>query len=64
MFEILRKTLPVLILELMPPGHLPLMSKRQAADLEIRSRFGDVAGECSTCEISIFSQSYHRIMPY
>ena len=46
MFEVLYQNLPVLILELNPPGHLSLVSKRRAADLQIRSRFTDAVGEC------------------
>lgn len=53
MFEILYENNPVLVLELKPPGHLSLMSKRQIADLQVWSRLGDLVCECSTSEISI-----------
>ncbi|KAI8996271.1 hypothetical protein BD414DRAFT_409153, partial [Trametes punicea] len=46
MFEILLVNRPVLILGLKPPSHLELLSKRQAADEQIRCRMGDLVGKC------------------
>jgi len=46
MYEIRHGTRPVLVIELMPPRHLSLLSKRQEADLQVRSRFFDVAASC------------------
>lgn len=55
MYEIRHENRPVLVIELKSPRHLPLTSKRQEADFQIRSRFTDLAGEHSTFEISIAS---------
>lgn len=44
-FEILLVNRPVLFLELKPPSHLNLLSKRRAADEHIRSRMTDVVGK-------------------
>lgn len=44
MFEVLLVNRPVLILELKPPSHLAILSKRQAADDQIRMRMGDLVG--------------------
>ncbi|KAF9648959.1 hypothetical protein BDM02DRAFT_3143411 [Thelephora ganbajun] len=46
MFEVLLINKPVLILDLKPPSHLDLLSKRQLADEQIRSRMGDLVSKC------------------
>ena len=45
MFEVLLENKPVLVLEVKPPSHLNLLSKRQTADDRIRLRMGDLVGE-------------------
>ena len=45
MFEVLPVNRPVLILELESLSHLGLLSKRQAADDQIRVRMVDVVGK-------------------
>ena len=48
MFEVLLVDKPVLILELKSPGQLRYPSTREAADLQVRSRMRDLAGQsCS-----------------
>ncbi|KIJ47964.1 hypothetical protein M422DRAFT_28505, partial [Sphaerobolus stellatus SS14] len=46
MFEILLLNRPVLILELKPPSHHNVLSKRKAADEQIRSRMVDLVEAC------------------
>jgi hypothetical protein len=55
MYEILLVNKPVFVLELKPPSHLEILSKRQAADEQIRMRMGDLVGQRS---IRIF---YHPL---
>ncbi|KIJ47999.1 hypothetical protein M422DRAFT_163242 [Sphaerobolus stellatus SS14] len=45
MFEILLVNRPVLILEFRPPSHRNFLSKRRAADEQIRSRMTDLVGK-------------------
>jgi hypothetical protein len=45
MFEILLENRPVFILELKPPNHIDLLSRRQAADDQVRSRLADIVGQ-------------------
>ena len=45
MYEILLVDKPVFVLELKPPSHLKTLSKRQAADEQIRMRMGDLVGQ-------------------
>lgn len=45
MYEILLVNKPVFVLGLKPPSHLEILSKRQAADEQIRMRMGDLVGQ-------------------
>jgi hypothetical protein len=45
LYDIQLKNKPVLILELNPPNHLHLISKRQAADEQLRDRMADISGQ-------------------
>ncbi|KAF8438583.1 hypothetical protein L210DRAFT_3544458 [Boletus edulis BED1] len=47
-FEILLENRPVFILELKNPADLRFISSRQAADVQIRERLGDLAGQLWT----------------
>ncbi|KAG6374039.1 hypothetical protein JVT61DRAFT_4678 [Boletus reticuloceps] len=47
-FEILFENRPVFILELKKPADLRFISLRQAADVQIRERMGDLAGQLRT----------------
>ena len=44
-FEVFLENKPVFILELKKPADLDLISSRQAADVQIRERLGDLAGQ-------------------
>lgn len=45
LYEIHLVDKPVLILMLKPPAHLNVLSKRKAADKQIRTRMGDLFGK-------------------
>jgi len=45
MYEILLVNKPVFVLQLKPLSHLEILSKRQAADEQIRMRMGDLVGQ-------------------
>lgn len=47
-FEIILENKPVFILELKKPADLNFISMRQAADVQIRERLGDLAGQLRT----------------
>jgi hypothetical protein len=47
-FEVTLENKPVLILQLNNPAALNLISSRQAADVQIRERLGDMAGQLRT----------------
>jgi hypothetical protein len=47
-FEIFLENKPVFILQLKKPADLDLISSRQAADVQIRERLRDLAGQLRT----------------
>ncbi|KAK6971404.1 hypothetical protein R3P38DRAFT_3142963 [Favolaschia claudopus] len=45
-YEVHYKNIPVLIVEIKPPGNLRLPSAREEADLQIRRRIRDLSSDC------------------
>jgi hypothetical protein len=46
LYEVQWENKPVLVLELKPLNHLDSLSKRRAADDQLRDRMGDLSGQC------------------